>query len=233
MNKIRPNQDRAKFAVLLVYICLAVGIIVLISNFLQLSLLQKAQSGGNVTPEDVTMNDMRVSAVALIYMLTHIVSGIFFILWFRRAYYNLHLVAKRLTYSEGWAAGAWFVPFINLYRPYEIMKELYEETEIYLSKSKVSPRITLSLNYVGLWWSVYIISLFAERVITYAFKNENDIGGLINIGKIQLAIDLLIIPLAVVTVKVIKDYSKVEPLLEAENRNQNEMIFPESEDLLV
>ena len=113
------------------------------------------------------------------------------------------------------------------------MKELYEETDLYLSKKKVVPKINLSSNIVGMWWAFYIIILFANRFINFAYQNENDLAGLINLGKIQLAIDFLIIPLALVTIKVIKDYSKVEPLLELEYQSQNTMVFPESEELLV
>jgi len=217
----------------MVIIASASGVLVLISNILQLTLLQSAQSGSNVTQQDIAMNDIRVYAVGIIYLLAHIVSGIFFIRWFRRAYFNLHLVAKSLTHSEGWAAGAWFVPILNLFRPYEIMKELYQETDIYLSKKKVSPKVNLSTNVVSLWWTLYVISLLAERFINYRSNKETDLAGLINLGKIQLASDLLIIPLAFVTIKVIKDYSKVEPLLEIENKDKNTMIFPQSEELLV
>lgn len=52
------------------------------------------------------------------------------IMWFRRAYHNPYKIGiSYLSYSEGWAAGAWFVPFMNLVRPFTIMKEIWNKTQ--------------------------------------------------------------------------------------------------------
>jgi len=126
MEKLRPNQERAKTAIILIYIVLGIELIDCVSDYFQLRLLQRFQSGITVSVSEATANDMRVTILALIYMVAYITSAVMFIRWFRRAYFNLHQVARVLTHSEGWAAGAWFVPIVNLFRPYQIMKELYE-----------------------------------------------------------------------------------------------------------
>ncbi|MBN2680940.1 MAG: DUF4328 domain-containing protein [Bacteroidales bacterium] len=118
MESLRPNLQRAKNAKIFVYISMAMGIGMLISMYLQSELLAKAARGEFVTVEDVNSNDQRHVLVSSLYIIVYIISAITFIQWFRRAYFNLHLKTKNLSSSEGWAAGCWFVPVLNLFKPY-------------------------------------------------------------------------------------------------------------------
>jgi len=134
MEHLRPNEQRAKSAIVLIWIVLAFEIISFISSYIQYDLLQTAANGGQISMEYATANDTRERIVGITSMIVYIISAITFIQWFRRAYYNLHLRAELLSYTEGWAAGSWFVPIVNLIRPYRIMTELYEETNELLVK---------------------------------------------------------------------------------------------------
>ncbi|MCX7955370.1 MAG: DUF4328 domain-containing protein, partial [Bacteroidales bacterium] len=136
-----------------------------------------------------------------------------FIKWFRRAYYNLHLMVNNLSYTEGWAAGSWFVPIVNLYRPYKIMKEIYQKTNELLKNKGVNFNSTLSTNTLGWWWALWIISnIIGNFVFRYSMKAET--VDEMTISTIASMINNIIgIPLALITIKVIKDYSNVEILL--------------------
>jgi hypothetical protein len=49
---------------------------------------------------------------------------------FRRAYRNLPaLGAESPRFSSGWAVGAWFVPFLNLVRPKQIMDDIWRASD--------------------------------------------------------------------------------------------------------
>ncbi|AYN04196.1 DUF4328 domain-containing protein [Flavobacterium sp. 140616W15] len=136
MEELRPNEQRAKNAMLLIWIVLSINIVSLISNFLQYNLLHTVANGGFITPDEANANDSTQQIILIIYLIFFIISGVTFIQWFRRAYYNLHLKVDNLSHSEGWAAGCWFVPIISLYRPLQIMKELYNDSDFYLSKKE-------------------------------------------------------------------------------------------------
>ena len=81
---------------------------------MQYDLLQTVANGGFISDEAVEANDTRESFLGIIYLIAYIISGITFIMWFRRAYFNLHQKVSWLNHSEGWAAGCWFVPIVNL-----------------------------------------------------------------------------------------------------------------------
>ena len=214
MEKLRPNEQRAKIAILLIWIVLALEIVNLISNYLQYDLLQTIANGGFISDEAAEANDTRVQILAILYLIPFAISAVTFIMWFRRAYFNLHQKVSTLQFSEGWAAGSWFVPILCLYRPYQIMKELYVETKEFFSKKGQSEKIDYSTNYLSWWWAFWLISAFIGNISLRLFlKSDGTLDSFITETIADMVLNVLGIPLALITVKVIRDYSKVEPLL--------------------
>ena len=160
MEDLKPNEQRSKNAIILIWVALAMNIISLISSYFQYDLLQTAAYGGEISIEYATSNDNREQAIGIIQIIVFVLSAITFIQWFRRAYFNLHLRVNHLSQSEGWAAGCWFVPIVNLFRPYQIMKELFHETHFFLKRNDVNTREHLSISSLGLWWTFWIIDRF-------------------------------------------------------------------------
>ena len=87
-------------------------------------------------------------------------SYVVLIRWLRRAYYNLHqLPGINPEYTDGWAAGAWFVPFLNLSRPYKIMREVWEDTQRAALGQVVEPTTLL-----GWWWAAWLVKTVIGRI---------------------------------------------------------------------
>jgi hypothetical protein len=229
MENLKPNGQRAKIAIMLLWIVLTVEIISLLSDYLQYDLLQTVANGGQISSETATANDLRQKIIGLIYLAVFIISGITFIRWFRRAYYNLHLKAESLSFTEGWAAGCWFVPIISLYRPNQIMKELYQETQSLLSKKNENYAKKLTTHSIGWWWALWIISSFlGQFIFRYSLKAET-IDELTTSTVASIVASIIGIPLAIITVKVIKDYSEIEPLLYELKDEEEEEIIPNTD----
>ena len=213
METLKPNRQRAKNAITLIWIVLALEIISLISGYFQYDLLQVAANGGEISTETVTENDTREQIIAIVYLIAFIISAIAFIYWFRRAYFNLHLRVNHLSQTEGWAAGSWFVPIVCLYMPYQIMRELYQETKELLEKKELSTNESLTTSSLGLWWTQWIINnIIGQFVYRYSMKAES-IDELTISTVASMIGNVVGIPLALITIKVINDYSNVEPRL--------------------
>jgi hypothetical protein len=75
------------------------------------------------------------------------------ILWTRRAYWNLHeLKVPGLRWSEGWAAGAWFVPIISFFAPFQIMRDVWSKTQMLArGESRIKDN-----SLVNLWWTCHL-----------------------------------------------------------------------------
>lgn len=217
INTLKPNQQRAKNAITLIWVMLTIKIISLLFNYLQFDLLIDIKNGIKISKEEAYINYLRIITINIVYIIFFIISAITFIKWFRRAYYNLHVKMNNLTHEENWATIGWFVPILSLFMPYQIMCELYKKTKSYF---KISGN-KLNTNSVNLWWTIWIILIISNVTLRHidqlgSFKIETVKG---------LIIDGIFIPLALITIKVIKDYSRVEPLLfeieEVENIEEN------------
>lgn len=210
MQDLKPNEQRSQNAILLIWIALAMNCISLISSYFQYDLLQTAANGGEISTEAVTSNDNREQAIGIIQLIVFLVSAITFIQWFRRAYFNLHLRVNHLSNSEGWAAGCWFMPIVNLFRPYQIMKELFQETHLFLKRNNAHTKEHLSIASLGLWWTFWIIDRFVGQfVFKYAMKADT-IDELTTSTIAQLISNGIGIVLAIITINIITDYSKLE-----------------------
>lgn len=213
MNGLRPNDQRAKTAIMLIWIVMCIEVISLGSSYMQYDLIQAAMSGEGFTTDEANANDTRETLVSVVYMLAMIISGITFIQWFRRAYYNLHQRVDHLNHSEGWAAGAWFVPFLNLFRPYQIMQELYEETVEFLGAYEYKDRVQLSTSILGVWWAVWVIKSVLGQVVFRMSRNVEEVSDILNVTIMSMVQHVLGIVAAFLVIRIIKEYSAVEPIL--------------------
>jgi hypothetical protein len=113
-------------------------------------------------------------------------------MWMYRAHANLRALGVRdLDYTSGWAAGAWFVPFLNLVRPFRIMKEIWKGSEGTYedpARWKLAP----VPSFIGWWWATWLISNFASNM---SFRM--DLRGDANVQYAALWIDVFTVPVSV------------------------------------
>jgi hypothetical protein len=153
-----PLGGRAK----LVVACLIIGIIIdaVAVYFLasQLSLIGRYFSGQPVAPGELEANDNRVVAVGAIQALIFLITVVTFLVWIYQAHRNLPATgAQNLEYSPGWAVGGFFVPILNLIRPFQVMREIWKASDPdqdmaegeYWKYSDTTPAL-------GFWWFVWI-----------------------------------------------------------------------------
>ncbi|MEM9696868.1 MAG: DUF4328 domain-containing protein, partial [Myxococcota bacterium] len=134
--------------------------------------------------------DSAVATNAIVYVVAFLVCAILFLQWFRIAVRHAnrdglhHEGGSPMGYTPGDATKYWFIPFINLVRPYEIMKRLREvsDADVLPSFSTTQPvatagyrqaavtserRVVPNINVpLGLWWALYIGNGIVARVVT-------------------------------------------------------------------
>lgn len=211
MQPLRPNKKRAKNAILYIWLVLASQFFMAICDFNNYFLFKQALDG-NVQMDWIEKIDLFSSFIGIISVIIYIIAAITFIMWFRRAYYNLKLCIKTTAYDDSWAAGAWFVPFINLVRPISIMRELYENTHRFLLKRNINnPK--LNTKFLGWWWALWIIMGIISNISFRVSLKAEDPETIMNLHLIDGLMFFPSVWLAVITVKVIKDYSSAEDQL--------------------
>jgi hypothetical protein len=126
-----------------------------------------AAAGNASQPETgapVTELEALVS-VALIVVLLAIVPV--FIVWFHRLYSNLPaLGAGQLRFGRGWAIGAWFVPFLNLWRPKQIANDIWRASDPQ-ADAVTGPQWQQRpvAGVVHLWWGLYLLSNLVNQAV--------------------------------------------------------------------
>ena len=203
----RPNLERSKRTITFIWIAFATNLAVIISNIFQLQLLFDYQNGVQFTAEQIQANDTRQLVFNVVFLISWILSLIIFIQWFRRAYWNLNALGNTTEYSEGWAAGAWFVPFINWVRPYEIMKELFVKGHQLLPESNASFNYS---RYIIWWWVFWLLNSIGSQIEGQLTRYAESVTQFINLTWFALAANLLLIPTTLLLVKLILKYREME-----------------------
>jgi hypothetical protein len=110
---------------------------------------------------------MLIGLVALAQIAVRITTVVVFLMWLHRAYQNLRAFAPKTETSPGWAVGYWFIPFANLVRPFQVVKETWIKSDPAVDFSNgyaKASQAARSTTLLGFWWGFWLISNFADRV---------------------------------------------------------------------
>jgi hypothetical protein len=132
------------------------GLLMLGSSLMQLALL-----GHPYTHEQAVANDLRGRLVSGGWSLLYVVTVIVFGRWIYVAHRNLPaLGAERLRYTPGWAVGMFFIPILNLWKPFQAMSDL-----VRASRDPRYWHLDDTPVLVGFWWALWlVVSTFGNSV---------------------------------------------------------------------
>jgi len=179
----------------------------------------------------IELSDQIQTIVTYLNVGVSIITGVFFIMWFRRAYFNLQqLPGSYFRYSEGWAAGAWFVPILNWIRPYQIMREIWDGNQHY-----VSHRIGggASNTPVGTWWAFWIIMSLSSNVYFRLAQAADDVQELISISLFGIIVEVISVVAAILAIMMVRKASQIEDEVWDEASSPSDSIFAQNEEVTV
>lgn len=215
LSHLRHNAQRQKAAISLVITAVMFSSVILIFDFLQLPYLRRAIAGDFSTIEQIRGILGFQLFFLVCYLILFSLSGIAFIQWFRRAYFNLHQLNIDLSRQDNWAAMSWFIPVMNLFVPYEMMRELYVETPKYINNTDTGITVNSKLWIINIWWALWIILGLANIANLLTSSDFTNINSLYTSTIISIVHGIIYIPLGVFAVLVIGNYGKLEAQLRA------------------
>ena len=119
-------------------------------NLDQRSLLRRAQWNPlSVSLDEIRDSDARADFLNTTLLVLMAVTAACFITWLYLEYRRVQRANEPTRFVAGWAIGAWFVPFLNWFRPYQVMEDVWKATA---GRAK-------SRALVGAWWGCYLGSL--------------------------------------------------------------------------
>jgi hypothetical protein len=157
-------HDRARWSTWLLGLGALLTIAALWSSWQQLQLVQDLARGANISDATIEANDARQQLFALAQLGLGLVSAIVFLSWMAALTKRLiDLGVTDMRYAPKWAVLGFVIPVLNLFRPYQVMSELWKASEVVpgpddpLAK-KPTPMI------VNLWFGLLLIDSLVGRL---------------------------------------------------------------------
>jgi hypothetical protein len=135
-----------------------------VAVLLEMSLLQRIIDGSQVTLAEATASDNRVAASARVWLVLLVATVVLWLIWQHRAHANLKAVGVTgLENSPGWAVGWWLIPFANLWKPFQVNRELWKA-----SGGDYDWRSLPTWPVLGWWWASWILASVLGRIAAAA-----------------------------------------------------------------
>ena len=193
-------EARAKVATIALWSFVAVSVATAVGEGLE--------AAGTLNMEyDVSPLALAVGLAYVAYFLVFIASVVLVGRWIHRAHANLaEAGVDGLEFSPGWAVGWYFIPFANLVKPFQAMRELWTA-----SHGEADNFAGEAPYEVKAWWAAWIVGNIASAVGTRILLMGEGSPGSITIGNaVGAAGTALTLVAAVLLVKVIDGVTRAQ-----------------------
>jgi len=147
-----PGGGKATAAVVTLYISAVAYLLGLGAEIHRLVTLGRIRSG-TAGMSEAELTDLLNTGAVLMQLGAQLACAIAFCIWFHHAYRNMGYLGEMRSHAVGWAPGSFFVPILNLYRPYQIAKEIWHASApLEEAYSGVVPH-----GPVSRWWALWLI----------------------------------------------------------------------------
>jgi len=203
----RAERTRARWTTYLLLTCLALDAVAIAAGLSQRALLARLAVGVQLHPGDVATNDARHRLVGLLKLAAFLGAAIAWLAWLYRAYGNLSLVgSKRSRFPQGWAVGYWLIPFVNLVRAYQAMKDLWLRSES-LTDRDGSDNLPAPAFFTA-WWGAYWTWAAVEQVFGFLASQPQSVDDLTNVTDLEMLVNVVGIVAALLAIKVVREIDR-------------------------
>lgn len=192
------SRFKAQVAIGATAFTLLLNVLMVGSLFMQIAMLNAAGTALDMAAAEA--NDRRQLIISYAVMGSLVINLIALLVWIYAAQKNLPALwpSKELEFSPGWSVGWFFIPIANLFKPFQAVRQLWNESHpdllvIGTGTLPIAPPATL----VGWWWGLRIMSAIAGRVLMRVGDNST-IEGLLSISWVAIGFTLALdVPLLV------------------------------------
>lgn len=151
------------------------------------------------SPSEAEASDARQGIVGLGQLIVLVASGFLILRWIHRANWNARaLGAENMQFTPGWSIGWYFVPIVNLWKPYQAMKE------IWMASSKVKEWQSQTVpGLLGLWWTFWIAYSMLGNASFWMSMRAKEIDDLISANIVTILSDVAALPLCAVFLMIL------------------------------
>ena len=189
---------RARWTIALLAVWIFLDVVAIVSDLAQAGLVTRALSGAPVTRADAASNDSRQYFIAVLQLIVYVATAVAFLMWFSRSYSNVSVLSTTpRSYSSAWAVGSFFIPFLNLVRPFRITRELWQLSDADAPRWKTPP-------VLGWWWGVWLLSGALGQLALMFSRHARSPQDLLTVSYLSIASNAGWIAAAALAIAVVK-----------------------------
>jgi transcription initiation factor TFIIIB Brf1 subunit/transcription initiation factor TFIIB len=155
---VLAGRSRAAVAITFLLFCALLAGVEIGASALRHQLLQRVENGGVVADGEEETIDILDFVLAVATIALRLGTAVAFAVWFYRAYKNLPLLlATNLRSTPGRAVGSFFIPLVQLFRPYQIAQEIWQASAPDgLVDTQWSWQLAAKSWIVRFWWAFWL-----------------------------------------------------------------------------
>jgi hypothetical protein len=159
--------------------------------------------------QDISDNPAGFLALALTGVLglaavaVYIATVVVFLMWLYRVSNNVAAFGKTTHHSSGWAVGSFFVPIINLFVPYQAVKDIWKKSE-----PTAADAFSYGVSPPGVfptWWGFWIASNISSNAYFRMTLSEVPMEASATVGILS---EVLSMAAAFFAIKVVKEIDR-------------------------
>ena len=154
-----PTDTPARWAVIALLASLAIAWIAVGVELSHLRLLHQAASGRRIVLEIREAQEQTSLILLWAQGIGFALTGIAFCTWLMHARVNLRAMGvRRLRFDRSWTVKSFLIPFMNTFRPYQVMREIWQASDP-LNLDAFNWRSRPVPWLLGAWWAAFVAFL--------------------------------------------------------------------------
>lgn len=190
----RNESGLSRFLIFLLLMLAVLNCVAVVSGVMAYEMLLSVQKGAEVTIEVASIHDTRQAAIGGAQLGAAVFAGMTFLIWVHRMSRNAHSIENaNPAISPGWAVGYYFVPILNVWKPYQAMKQTYEAFIGRASNGVVLP----------LWWFAWLLASALARISTRFARRDDTLEELLTGAKFAIIADAMAVLLDIAAILLV------------------------------
>src|SRR2546423_10142470 len=209
----------AQWTTYLLFACLALEAGTLASRLSQRALIAPAVADAQPLPDDIAASDARwradaeqradarSRAIATLNLVALACTAILWLPWVHRAYTNLVFVgSKRVRFNPTWAVAYWFIPFVNVVRAYQVMKDLWLRSDSRNDRDGYDD-LPAPVLLRG-WWGTALVWAVLEPVLATMARDARTPEQLTDVTHLAIAVSAVGIVATSLAIRVVREIER-------------------------
>jgi hypothetical protein len=195
----RPARGIARLLVVSIAIAVLLDVVQLGLEVQRLHILGRVASGRAVPVEVARRHDAAFALVAVASLAVFPAAAVAFPFWLHRANRNLPAVGyPNAEYSPGQAAASFFIPFLNLVRPFRVAREIWK------GSAGSPPTSAASMPWLpSLWWAAWLGAGLLSWPAISVSRHARTPGSLATLTRLQAVSGVLTIVAGVCAIAMV------------------------------